>query len=294
MLTEKAFFYRHIDDLYWALSSPPLFAHQLYLNPESPWSSNVVNEFLSQPIQKAKLAGWLGRHPSKRLGTYFEQLIHYYLERCPLVDDVTRSVALRDEQKTLGELDFIYRIKDQRLYTHAEVAVKFYLGMDDLKDPNQWLGLNPSDTLGKKVTHVLTHQLPVADTAAARNVLQRLAVTINHSEALIKGRLFYPWEQFNDRHFSYPEEVTAEHLKGWWVRLGELGKITNSNASLYPLNKNYWMAKLSTQDLERIQPLVQNRFELIYPLMVARVNPQGRELDRGVILPDNWPKKPFS
>lgn len=268
-----------------------MFAHKLYLAAESPWSSTVINQFLAKPIARAQLNGWLGKHPSKRLGTYFEQLIHYYLERCEQVQDVTRGVALRDNKQTLGELDFVYQLRQHNSYTHLEVAIKFYLAMGDPLNADNWLGLNPTDTLGNKVNRLLTHQLPVASTQTAAAVLQRLAIYIEHSEALIKGRLFYPWADFEQFNFNYPEGIAAEHLKGWWSRLSELHQVQDEQNQLYPLAKNYWMAKLSEHDLNRIQPLAQDRFELIYPLMVARVNRQGRELDRGVIIPDHWPRK---
>lgn len=288
----KRSYSRMRDDLNWALTSPPLFTYPVCVGESSPWSPVAREPFLSQPVDTALLEEWLSNTNDYRLGSYFEQLVHFYLAHSPLVENVTRSVALRDEGKTLGELDFVYRTKNEPLYTHLEVAVKFYFSMGDPTDSFQWVGLNQTDKLGDKINRTITHQLPIVQRPTCIEILRRLDIQIETSQALIKGRLFYPWKDFVAHNFTYPECITPGHLKGWWLRFDDAEKIDSADIRLFPLTKTHWMAPLNDEEMNTLPTIELGvKMSLIYPLMVARVDCHGYEIDRGVILPNQWPER---
>lgn len=281
-------------DLEWALSSPALIEYQLTNTKNALWEAAAYSEFIHSIDDQTGLGEAFSKTKNHRLGHYFERLINYYLTHSNKLVNSVRSIPLRNKKRTLGELDFLYQTSDSKNFTHLEIAVKFYLCLSDPEDTKNWIGMDPRDNFGAKIDRLFSHQLPIATSTEGKALLDQQGYQIEHSEAFIKGRLFYPWQDFHNNVFQYPREVNRSHLKGWWMRLADIEQLKEPNQFIYQIEKKFWLAELKgahgKEQLAEMKPLELNvPFSLIQPIMVVRANVNSQEIDRGIIIPDQWP-----
>ncbi|MCW8884874.1 MAG: DUF1853 family protein [Motiliproteus sp.] len=284
---------RAVSDLAWVLLSPPLclFAKQQFTPPQP--RSKLVSWLQHIDEEPESLFSYLDSvsNSDHRLGRHFENLLGYYLKQICHKGDLTRGLRVEDT-RTLGEFDFLYRPKTSTNHIHLEVAVKFYLGTAEQSLAENWIGPNPEDSLAAKLYKTFDSQLKLSQHSAAKAQLCSHQISVDATQALLCGKLFYPWKQFLAGQFQHPSIVNPDHQKGWWAREDDCDWLAESNYSYQPLDKRHWLAELTSPEIhtvrvEEVLAHAQNR-----PLMVARVDKQNgawKEIDRGVITPRNWP-----
>ena len=70
----------------------------------------------------------------------------------------------------------------------------------------------------------------------------------------MKGRLFYPWQQFEEQDWHSPDLANPSHEKGWWLQADELlPTFTGTGARFVYLPKSLWLSPLVAADFD--QPL---------------------------------------
>jgi uncharacterized protein len=207
----KNLIHRPVRDLAWAIFNPPLFRH----------SSTIPTEYLTPIWQDDGLYTWLYtldadplalfKHledqRATRLGIYFEQLLSFYFAEYPRFSLLAKNLQANNDQRTIGEYDFIIWDKQALQHYHIEVAVKFYIGLQTLESDianntplhnwHLWVGPNKKDTLGIKMNHLIHHQLPLAKTDAGKNALSAIGLKPEQIQSilLLTGRLYYPLQQ---------------------------------------------------------------------------------------------------
>lgn len=293
-----------VRDLAWALTSQPLFqaghhSPQLIPNPTELdawlWHQQQNPERLEQALSQQR---------SHRLGIYFETLIHIYLHDFLKLQRCLYGLAVRDQGHTYGEYDFLLQPARQAASLHLEISLKFYLGIDDQSGKRHWLGLNRSDLLEHKYNKLINQQLQLSRLPVANSQLRQMGVQVGHKTGLIKGRLFYPFSEFNATSGGInarqsPRGVNPQHLRGWWLPASSWQTLmqTADSTRLVPLQRRQWMAVLD--DLEAVQLVTAQAGESFaaqldqaqQPMMCARLGQTKsgwKELDRGVLVPDPW------
>lgn len=270
-----------VRDLAWSLLCPPLHA----FGPQPPPGLDpmkAIPDLLQLDKDPLPLETFLAEDPARRLGLYHEQLLHYHLSRQPQVADLQRGLAVRKAGITLGELDFLYRAHPHPGYLHLEVAFKFFLRIN-----GQWLGVNPRDSLARKVARMETHQLPLSAGETFRNqqapdrvVAQRLG--------WIKGCLFEPW---TDYEHPMTKNAGGERWRGWWLYADQLSQLPQGRYRL--LEGDRRLSPAREADLGRLLDReTLEREDFLRPRMLARMEPRDQawdEMDRGLVMPRHWP-----
>ncbi|RTZ67487.1 MAG: hypothetical protein DSZ29_00710 [Aquificaceae bacterium] len=235
---------------------------------------NIVGVLVLQQYCFDGVLNYLHTLKNRRLGLRFEALIFFWLSISPNYEILLQNKQLITEGRTLGEIDFI--IKDCRTHQliHLEVAVKFYLGTEDLSDPYRWFGTTVSDQLGKKVDHLKQHQ-----TQLSNKYPEHFPYPIDARYCLLKGRLFYP-----DHSSTAPEGIAKYHLKGHWLRSH---KTTNDKLKISAIDKQDWLATLSSEQLQHCNILSQYPM-LDSPQCYLRLGENKEELERVFILPHSF------
>lgn len=170
---------------------------------------------------------------TRRVGHYFEQLIHHYLDEMRGLEIVAHGLQIHEGGRTIGEIDFLYR-NDHGVLCHMEAAVKFYLylpGSNELG--SQFIGPNAADTFERKMGRLFNHQLRLSE-GRFPEVSQR--------HAFVKGRIFYhPLQPLPE---SLPVRLSHAHLHGSWIRQSELDLLAISSESrmFRVLQKPHWLA----------------------------------------------------
>ncbi len=155
--------------------------------------------------QPAPLLQAIAVWPEQRLGLYAEDLLAFWLgdpgwHEFALLD---RHRLILQGRRTLGEVDFLVENLDDGAIEHWELTVKFYLGHADFR-PAQWIGLDASDRLGRKLHHLLHRQFDPVRTQG---------LGIERRRAVVKGRLYWPADTAEPTGLDWLEPW---HERGGW------------------------------------------------------------------------------
>lgn len=295
-----------VRDLAWVLVAPPMLQHapwpQRHPLAGSHWAQ--APEQLEQWLRaldrdSQPLLDWLARSSTRRLGVYYERLWQWALIQAPGVELLAANLAIRDAERTLGELDMVLR--DASGVHHLELAIKLYLGPSAPTagaDPHAWLGPGCHDRLGRKLTHLSEHQLPMAAHPQARTVLQALGVSSCSSQLWLGGYLFYPWATGTQA----PPGAHPQHGRGRWLHRRDWAALQDDQASpgtWQPLPRPAWLApaRLAQQALwparqwqewlAQLDP--QARAQLLVRL-VEDDHGVWQEAERVFLVSDLWPQ----
>lgn len=271
-------------DLGWLGSAPSLL--------KKPPSSLALIHETAQFIHSGKIQipveDWehLGSLRGGPLGRYFEALVQVALRHCPEIDCLHANIPIRDGGRTFGEFDLLYKRGDQ--WVHLEMAVKFYLGVGDLLNPDNWHGPALRDNLGRKWRHMTGRQLVLSDQPEARTVLRSMGIEAVQPEPMILGRLFHPLDQWLDGKRNAPEWISESHESGWWCRESERPDF--SDGALRQLTKPEWLAPAignAEYIVDHVNPKALER-PYQFALMDRLQGKEAQEKSRGFIVPNAW------
>ena len=275
---------RNLHDLAWCLSSAPLISPRDEQWREPDWFNRV-----SLPGEFAP-----PESDSYKLGIRFEDIICSWIEATSELELLARNLPVHDGDRTLGEFDVIVRHEDK--IEHWELAVKFYLGLGDHLQMEDWYGPDPRDTLKSKISRMKEHQLKLSEQPAAQTLLREKGWEISQTRAFVKGRLFHPYNAYRHRELDYPIDVNENHEKGWWLTDTGFELQEDLKDGIFTiLEKPFWLAPM-TRDLEYV---VMSHAEILRylsqknqhgggTLHVARLDGDLNELSRGFIVLNRW------
>ena len=275
---------RCVHDLAWVIQSPPFISG--HIAGVNWWSSDhftreyrdCLGALLKLDKQPDSLLQALGNVKSHRLGHYFEALVAFWLQISPNYTLLLSNHPLRAATKTLGEIDFLTHEVATGKIVHLEVAVKFYLGIDNLDEMSNWHGPGLRDRLDKKFNHLCTHQ-----TQLATKYPELMPYPIDESACFIKGRLFYPPNTVPSTRFT-----NNEHLDGHWHQLPDRPD-TSSIASpqgYQQLAKRDWLANTNANETQ-LQLPTQLPDTVEEPALYACYE-NNEEAERFFILPEHF------
>lgn len=216
----------------------------------------------------------------RRVGHYFEKLVGFWLREIRGVEIVALGEQVREERRTIGELDCVFRDEDGVL-THWELAVKFFLHHPSADAASEFPGPNATDNFERKIARLFDHQLPLS--AVARP-------DVECRQALVRGCIFRHYRSPSE--YALPERMAADHEQGWWLRAGELDDswlFDASTAAARIMAKPHWLGLPADLDeAGEVRADLTRHFEgRGHPLMVAV--DRGGQLQRVVVVDDHWP-----
>jgi hypothetical protein len=254
-------FHQILKDLQWIFSSPPLTEANQYSFEQPPLDQHWLNTITQSP---EKISGFMADKNLRMLGPYFEALWEFYFLNYPGKKLIAKNLQVFSGNKTIGEFDFIYLDEATGEYRHLEVAIKYFLGFEDLnartsvnssavnsnamncsainsdgdinkvdKSVNdyspmsQWLGPNANDRLDKKYIKMQEQQSQLSQTTEGKATLEKLNVLSSKikPEICLLGYLFYPLdEDVNQEQMLAPQNSHISHNKGYWLKVGQIEK----------------------------------------------------------------------
>ncbi|WP_406828232.1 DUF1853 family protein [Microbulbifer sp. ARAS458-1] len=264
----------HWHNFLWALGAPDI-APNFSLPWLPPHRHQALTQFFSRPEIKTQLEpallAQLEQHNSHRLGIYFERLWAFAFTHHPDYALEANNLPIRDQGRTLGELDFVVHYKPDDVLEHWEVALKFYLQVD-----NDWVGPGLRDRLAIKLARMRDHQLPIAHSAIASAWLDTSGLSIDRQWAVMPGRLFHPLS---------PAE-SPQTRRFWWADLASFHTRLSGQGDWWLLPKTCWLASAEPEQPPPSFPVAEAHLTR-GPICVAAVNHHG-ELSRGFLVPSDW------
>lgn len=283
-----------VRHLAWMLTAPLLLCDACSFDPRRHASQTVFDTLSDwdrhperQPVNLAALL-------PRRLGLYFERLYAILMADLLGWSILGQNLVIRDQNQTLGELDFLLRNPVSGIVEHHEIAVKFYLGMHGhSRETPLWYGPSDAqDRLDIKTARMLKQQCRLTERPETQALLATLgideAVT---ARAFMPGYLFYPL----GTRPTPPDTVADQHLRGYWLPSDQLHTI--STRTWVPLEKPHWLGPwMQTEAPDpqlRDQALawVESRG---YPRLFAALKPLPdgsgwAERSRYFVVPEFWP-----
>lgn len=261
-----------VADLLWAITSPSLIT--------DPWVDQPA-AFAASDVDADHLDAYLDRHPTHRVGHYFERLLDYWLREIRGVEVEAAGLQIREGKRTVGELDFLYR-RDGVL-THCEASVKFFLHFPQ-PGSSHFPGPNASDNFEKKIGRLFEHQLALS----AAHVPE-----VGRREAFVRGICFFHPDY--PRPSELPNRMAATGQTGSWLFAAELDQL-RSRASILcaTVGKPHWLApEVSPRLLDPAEycDALNDHFDhgRGHPVMVSVRGPSGIEVERMFVVPNHWP-----
>ena len=270
---------RDVDNILWAVKSPPLISSRKNIWPQAEWFSSW----------EVNAAGTESLKGNQKLGLYFEKALHEWIAQEPKLALIAHNLIVRSKTNTLGEFDLI--VRNENWIEHWEIAVKFFLGICNRKNVDHWIGPNPRDTLARKLDSLQNRQIRLGENPDAKRILRQRGIEIDRRRIIFKGRLFHPYKVFKMSRFEVPEDINPLHQKGWWLRWEELDhheELKNSYFKL--LKKEELLCPFKFTDTEELISFdeLKNRCSHAFTEHTAIINKDGAELSRGFVVSEDW------
>jgi hypothetical protein len=292
-------FYKNkiVRDLHQCITSPYVLNDNLALPLEFLEIDNQLLENWLQQLDKSPkgIDTFIEEHHSKRLGRYFENLLHYYFAFHPNIEILEVGKQVFKGKITLGEMDFILKNKKTQEIIHLETAVKYFAKEIDKSDFRHFICPNGTRNFGDKLDKTFGKQLRITELIETQEFLKSSGYLPIKSYHFIKGILFYhPSELKNFKH----EGLNIKHLKSWWIYQNETSTL-NEESKYRVVHKLKWLSpeiEENTKELltkSELIELLNTHFEIISQgqliIEYYYAKPNWIEKSRGFVLDNNWP-----
>jgi hypothetical protein len=172
-----------------------------------------------------------------RLGHLAEKIVGQLIKSSTNFKVLYENVQILEEEKTIGEIDFILQNQNTKQVLHVELAYKFYLFDPSISTEtiNNWIGPNRNDSLQEKLDKLKTKQFPLLYHNCTKAALT--TVTINEvSQALcLLVNLYIPYEYKPNFNSIYQKAI-----KGYYFNFETFIKLDNPTKTYYIPTKKEW------------------------------------------------------
>ncbi len=192
-----------------------------------------------------------------RLGHQIEHVFHQLITQDKGYKILLFNILIRDEKRTLGELDFIIKDTKKNIYLHIELTYKFYLiDFSNTNPIHQLIGPNKKDSFHEKLTKIKEKQFKLLHSVNCINILKKnkLEEKLINSQTCFKAQLYLPY--FNKGKTFKP--FKKESIYGYWIPYEKFQSDTFFAHKYYIPTKHEWVinphAKALFRTYSEIQP----------------------------------------
>lgn len=206
-----------------------------------------------------------------RLGHKVEQAFLQLIEAHPDYDLLAHSIQIKRGNKTIGELDFLVRYKEQ-VY-HIELSCKFYLIDPSISEPiHRLIGPNRGDMFFKKLDKTIEQQLPLLYTKECLPHLQSLDI----DPSTIQQQVCFLAQLYVPHRGKIPSirPLNKQCIVGSWMPMSEFEKESFCQSSYYLPTKSEWIHK------PQPEVIWKSHFEILLDINVSHLNKKSPMLWR--------------
>lgn len=282
----------HLRRIDWALNQPSFLnlenSAQYFQSPAHQAKIDAILNALDQ--NPSRVNDYFDSLPPMPLGRYFEQLLFYILDQDPFYKVHWENKQIVDEQGiTRGEIDLILENAAGEI-EHWEIALKYYLQVQNSPDHLHYIGPSRKDFLAKKMKRLFENQLKQSKSPLALSEFGEIP-----SKVFLKGELYFPNSQSGLR----PQNFNAQANIYEWIPFSEFKKLKSKDSYFKVLFKPDWLGPYlckeatSLTSFENLLEELQKLFDELYrPQMIIEARQENDyfvEDKRVFVLPPNWP-----
>lgn len=203
-----------------------------------------------------------------RLGHQIEYVFKQLIEDSDTYEVILYNLPIRQEKRTIGEIDFILKNKINNQLLHVELTYKFYIINPEIPEPVQSLiGPNRRDAFVAKMEKIKNVQYTLLHTVEGIKALNDRKIDhlkIEH-QCCFKAQLFKPYRSQN----VCLGILNKKCLSGYWLRYDDFNSPEFANAQYYMPTKSEWIIHLHDQVEWR------THFEMMIDINVRFTNEQA-------------------
>ncbi|MGB0370188.1 MAG: DUF1853 family protein [Opitutales bacterium] len=190
---------------------------------------------------------------NQKLGHVYEDAMAALIADAPTLELIAKNLQIFGaEGRTLGELDFVVYDSVSDKHIHLELAVKFYLSIQQ-DGAWQFPGPDPRDNWGRKLERMRTHQFKLSQSKEAKALLHdKFGIATIETQQLIYGRLFDPLGA--DERPCLPA-MAPDAQRGRWLNLRDWDRHFSENTRPSLIPKSLWPMEMDSIGRSRLTPL---------------------------------------
>ena len=253
------------------------------------------NWLISLDKSPETLTLFIEENHSRRLGRYFENLLHFYFIFHPNIEVLEFGVQIFKGKITIGEMDFILRNKTTKEIIHLETAIKYFAKKKGESDFTYFICPNGTRNFGDKLSKTFSKQLKITEREETKSFLKESGYWPLQSYHYIKGILFYHPSEIVG---FYHKELNPNHKKQWWIYYSETN-ILSEVSKFKIVHKLKWLSYEIEEDenellsRQELIDLLKSHFEIISQgQLIVEFENNGliwKEKSRGFVLDNEWP-----
>ncbi|MBC7385954.1 MAG: DUF1853 family protein [Cryobacterium sp.] len=220
----------------------------------------------------------LGLLKSSRIGLRFERIQEALFRAHPATSELRAGIVIPGRT----EIDLLQKITSlPHVWFHWEVAVKFYLALDQegSEDPDRWIGPTLRDTFGIKARTIFKKQLTILNEPEMRRLIGIQEEDSVIAAPYVRGILFLPWKKLQREQFA-PPGLNPVGSRGFWVEESELADFKSSLQAKSPDGKFFYFTErndwIRTHDFTEI---IENGPNLLIETRLSRPSKADLEMD---------------
>ncbi len=277
-----------VRDLAWVITSPCIIKHPLALEYDTEKELETFSKILQELDAKpAELEEFIAKKKRKALGSYFESLVEFWLTKREDINILAQNLQIIDGKKTIGECDFLAEVGG--VVTHIEVAIKYYLAIENSSNHKAWVGRGGGDRLDIKLDKMFNHQLQLSDSKPMQEALKDRGIgEVENKTAIFKGYFFQHF--FNKKHLL-PSNCTPNIDASYWCTISELNNLPDEYDEWQILHKPHWMTYVEGwTDRDQLKNNVEEYYVEIKntPVLCNARNSGSGEITKFFIASNSW------
>jgi len=172
-----------------------------------------------------------------RLGHLVEKVVSELIKLSTNYRLLYENIQLVENNKTIGEIDFILKDENTNRLIHLELAYKFYLFDPNIssKPINNWIGPNRNDSLKEKLEKVKSKQFPLLYHPVAVSKFNDLTLEKITQALCLLVSLFIPYDYKTNLDPAYEKAI-----KGYYLNVDEFISLDHTDKTYYFPTKSEW------------------------------------------------------
>ncbi len=172
-----------------------------------------------------------------KLGHLAEKIVSELIKSSSNYQVLYENIQIIEEDKTIGEIDFIIENQNTKQVLHVELAYKFYLFDPNIStEPiNNWIGPNRNDSLKEKLDKLKTKQFPLLYHNCTKTIVNTIQINEISQALCLLVSLFIPYEYKANFNPTYQKAI-----KGYYLDLETFMQLDNPEKTYYIPSKKEW------------------------------------------------------
>ncbi len=175
-----------------------------------------------------------------RLGHQLEFVFKQLVEASKAYDILLHNLPIKNDHRTIGEIDFVLKDKLTKQLLHIELTYKFYIINPEITAPiHRLMGPNKRDRFFTKMEKIRNVQIPLLHSTEGKKALEQLEIDVDDIEhqTCFKGQLFKPFQSTN----AFIGPLNNNCIEGYWLRFAEFNTKDFQKHQYYIPTKSEWV-----------------------------------------------------